>query len=520
MDRPSDRLFPLLLALPLLLLELASLTAYGYFRDELYYLASTEHLAFGYVDHPPLAIWILAAIRAGLGDSLVALRIVPALLGAATIVLVAHLARRMGGGRVAQTVAALGFSFTAAASIFHFYSMNAWDVFLWVLAFHCLLTALERSGDPAAASGSSPEPLRSWLLLGAVLGLGLLNKISVLWLGVGILAALLLTRHRRVLKSPGPWLAGVLALLLFSPYLIWQTAHGWPTIEFVQNATRLKMVRVGVLDFFANQVFTLNPVLAPFWLLGLGALLFLPGVRRFRLFAWIYLTVAAILIAGGGSRPVYLLPAYPPLLAAAGLAIERLTERPGGVVGRWAPRAAIAYLVAAAALAPIAVPLLPPEQFVAFARTLGMMPPAQERMELAELPQFYADHFGWPEMVAEVERVYRELPPEDRARVKVFGQNYGEAGAIDVLGRRRALPGAISGHNSYWLWGPGEWDGEVLIILGGDLEGNREFFEEVVRAGTVRSRWAIPYENDLPVWVGRRLKMPVEEAWERVRRFI
>ncbi len=501
---PGGHLYPLLLALPLLALELSTLGGYGYFRDELYYLASTEHLDWGYVDHPPLSIAILAAIRALLGDSLAALRIVPALLGAATIVMVARLAGRMGGGRTAQAVAALAFSFCATASIFHIYSMNAWDIFFWVVAYHLLLTALDR--------GSS----RSWLALGAVLGLGLLNKISVLWLGAGIFVGLLATPHRRALRSRGPYLAGAVAFAIFSPHIVWQIVNGWPTLEFIRNA-REKLVEVDLGGFVGNQLFIMNPTLSPLWVAGLLALLLLPSLRRWRLFAWVYLTVAAILVAGGGSRPVYLLPAYPPLLIAAGLAIERLAERRRW---RWAAPAAVAWcLVLGLPLAPMAVPLLPPERFVAFARGVGIMPPAQERMELAELPQFFADHFGWPELVDTVAEVYDRLAPAERARARVIAQNYGEAGAIDVLGRQRGLPAAICGHNSYWLWGPGDWDGGVALVLGGSRADHLELFEEVERAATVTSDWAIPYENDLPVWVARRFRLPLDEAWPLARRY-
>ncbi len=506
--QPSGRprwLFPLLLTVPMLVLELLTLGGYGYFRDELYYLASTEHLAWGYVDHPPLSIALLAAVRGLAGDSLPAIRLVPALLGAATILLVALLARRLGGGRAAQAVAALAFSFCATASMFHFYSMNAWDIFFWVAAYHLLLDALEGGGS------------RRWLLLGALLGLGLLNKISVLWLGAGILVGLLATPHRRVLASRGPYLGAALALALFTPHLVWQQLHGWPTLEFMRNATG-KLVAVDLAGYLGNQLFVLNPAQAPFWIAGLAALFFLPALGRWRLFGWSYLTVFAILFLGGGSRPVYLLPAYPPLLAAAGILVERLARRRR--LG-WLAPAAVAYLlVFGAVLAPIAVPLLPPAEFVDYARRLGMMPPPQENLELAELPQFFADHFGWPEIAATVAGVYRDLPPADRARARVIAGNYGEAGAIDVLGRRLGLPPALSGHNSYWLWGPRGWDGEVAILLGRRREDYLQFFDEVELAATVASDWALPHEARLPVFVGRRLRLPLDEAWQRIKMFV
>lgn len=512
----SDRFFPLLLALPLLGLELATLGEYGYFRDELYYLASTVHLDWGYVDHPPFSIAVLAVIRALFGESLPALRIVPALLGAATVVLVAHLARRLGGGRAAQAIAALTFSFSAVASMFHFYSMNAWDIFFWVVSYHLLISALEAEEAAGAGEGGGGAR-RRWLALGVVLGLGLLNKISVLWLGAGLFVGLLATRRRAVLARGGPYLAAAVAFACFLPHLAWQVAHGWPTLEFMRNATG-KLVAVDLGGFLGNQLFVLNPAQAPFWIAGLAALFLLPALRPWRLFGWSWLTVFLILFLGGGSRPVYLLPAYPPLLAGAGILVERLARRRPW---RWLAPAAVVYLLlGGVVLAPIAVPLLPPATFVSYATTLGMMHPPQEKLELAELPQFFADQFGWQEIAATAAEVYHALPPAERQGARVFGGNYGEAGAIDVLGRRLGLPPAMSGHNSYWLWGPGEWDGEVLIILGGDREDYLGLFEQVERVATVQSDWALPHEARLPVYVARRLRLPVAEAWQRVKMFV
>ena len=164
-------------------------------------------------------------------------------------------------------------------------------------------------------------------------------------------------------------------------------------------------------------------------------------------------------------------------------------------------------------LMPIAVPVLPPETFISYTRTLGLSPPAEERHEQGALPQQYADQFGWREMAEAVSRAWARLTPAERERALIFGQNYGEAGAIDLFGRRLGLPGAISPHNSYWYWLPEDADPEILIIIGSSLEENLEFFEEVVQVETVRSRYAMPYENNLPVFIARRPKLPLAEAW-------
>ncbi|MBP7146840.1 MAG: glycosyltransferase family 39 protein [Acidobacteria bacterium] len=488
-------------------LHLSVLTRYGYFRDELYYVASTRHLAWGYVDHPPLSIALLAAWTAVFGDSIAAIRVVPVVAGAAVALLAALLARALGGGRLAQALAALC---VVAAPEFlgsqHVYSMNALDQLAWT-ATALLLVRLVAAPRPGL-----------WLLLGAVLGLGLQNKISVLWLGAGIAAALLLTPMRAALRTRWPWLAAALALLAFAPYVAWQVAHGFPTLEFMRNATRLKMVAGAPLQFLGIQILTMNPATLPVWLGGLAWLLLDREGRRWRALAIVFLAVVAILLGAGTSKPSYLAPAFPMLFAAGAVAWERWAAHG---VRRWA-RVALVALVAFSglALAPLAIPLLSPDGYVAYTRALGLRPPDVERHERIELPQHFADMHGWDEMAEKVARAWNGLAPAERARCVIYGQNYGEAGAIDVLGRRRGLPGAVSGHNSYWFWGPGNPAADIVIIIGGEMEDHAGEFADLRQVETIECRRCMAYERGLGVFVGRGLKRPLGEIWPELREFI
>jgi 4-amino-4-deoxy-L-arabinose transferase-like glycosyltransferase len=516
------------LAAAMLALQLAVIGEYGWFRDELYYLASTDHLGWGYVDHPPLSIALLAVVRALFGDSLVAVRIVPALAGAATVLVTGAIARRLGGGRFAQGLAAL----CAVASplflaLFHYYSMNALDLLIWSAAAWLLLRALEGDAGGAPTAGGSAGTGR-WVALGAVLGLGLLNKISVLWLGAGVAVGLLVTPYRRLLRRPGPYLAAAIAGLIFLPHVVWQVRHGWPTLEFMHNATTLKMSEDSPLGFLVDSVLSMNPFAAPVWLAGLTFGLFARGRGgagsaagapdlRGRVLAVIYLTVLALLLAAGRGRASYLAPAYPMLLALGGVSVERFSAAAGR---RWL-RLAVAAVVALGGLLllPFGVPVLPVETFVRYQAALGVEPGTDERKETGALPQQYADMHGWEQMVDLVAEACGRLSPDEKRRARVFGQNYGEAGAVDVLGRPLGLPPAISGHNSYWLWGPdaGEWD--VLIIIGGDPEDNARYFEDVEIVGRTESRWSMPYERGLAVTIARRPTVSIEEAWPRLKHY-
>ncbi len=495
----------LLLAFVKLLIHIPAITRYGYFRDELYYLASTEHLAFGYVDHPPLSIVILAANRWLLGDSLPALRWLPAVSGAVMVFVTGLIARELGGGRRSQALAALA---VIVAPIYlgvdHFYSMNAFDLLIWTVAAWLLIRCL--------ATGST----RLWLLLGVTLGLGLLNKISVLWLGFGFGAGLLLAPCRRVVLTRGPWIAAGVAAVIFLPHIVWQIGNDWPTLEFMRNATEQKMTRIDLLEFAKNQVLAMNPVNAPIWLAGLAWLLFSRQGLPWRVLGWTYLSVLSILVVSGSSRANYLAPAYTTLLAAGALAVERLAGKNRLIV----VATGLVLMGGGAALAPFALPVLPPQQFIGYMRTLGVRPPAEERSSQGELPQHYADMFGWDEMAEKVAAAYDSLEPEEQAHCIIFGQNYGEAGAIDVLGRRRGLPRASSGHNSYWLWGPSDPAAQVAIIIGGELEDNQAVFESLERVDTIRCELCMPYERELPVYIGRKPKVPPNALWPQLKRFI
>jgi hypothetical protein len=390
-------------------------------------------------------------------------------------------------------------------SLDHFYSMNAFDLFFWALTAY-LLVRIVAGGGP-----------RLWLILGVVLGLGLLNKISVLWLGAGVAVGLLLSPERRALRTPWPWAAAGIAAALFTPHLLWQIRQGWPTIEFIRNATGDKMVHVAPLDFLAGQVDMMLPFTLPLWLGGLAFLFLHPAGRKYRLLGWIYLTAFLILMLSGSSRAGYLAPAYTWLFAAGGVGAERLLARP-----RLAsiPDVAVALLlVGGAIVAPLAMPILPVETYIRYARALGEEPSTEERKELGELGQFYADMHGWPEIVATLAGVHGRLPPEEQAGVRVFAPDYGVAGAVDLLGRKQGLPAAISGHNTYWLWGPRGWDGRVLIYVGGSEEGLRARFETVERAATIECGRCMPYENHRPVWICRGLRGPVGEAWSRAKHY-
>lgn len=480
--------------------------SYGYFRDELYYLACADHLDAGYVDHPPFSIFVLSASRLAFGESLFALRLVPALLGAVVVVLAGHLARVLGGGRTAQLLAAIATALSPILLAFGtIYSMNMLDVFFWTLAAFTSLV-LVRTENP-----------RYWLLLGFVVGLGALNKTSMFWFAAGLGAGFILSPHRTWFRTPWPYLAAGIALFCFLPYVIWNMVQGFPHLEFIRNATGGKYSGLSALTFLRDQFFIHNPVAVPLWASGLFALLFVRAGSSYRYLGIAFLVVAVILLLNGHSKGEYLAAASPVLFAAGGVWIEQWTGRPPL---RWLRMAYGGLLVATGlALAPTVLPILPVEQYIAYAESIGLKPNTAERQRLGALPQFYADMFGWPEKAAAVAEVYNRLSPEEKVRCAILADNYGRCGAIDLFGKHYGLPKSVGGHNSYWLWGPKDYTGDIVIILGGGLREKQGIFDAVQVAGTISCPYCMPYEDSLSIYVCRGLRGSLAERWKDVKSY-
>jgi hypothetical protein len=455
----------LYLATAKLLFHLLTAGRYGIFRDELYYLACAEHLDFGYVDQPPFVALVAWLARHTFGESLLGLRLIPALAGAVTVWLAGKLARDLGGGRFAQVLAGLSvIAIPAYLIVHHWLTMNAWEPLLWLACAWCVVRAITRE-DP-----------RYWIWFGLLAGLGVENKYTTAFFLVAIALALLATQSRRFIFTRQLWIGASVAFALFLPNLIWLVLHDFPFLELMHNirGTNRDVVR-GPVAFVLDQIGMLNPLLAPLWLGGLAWLLISRAGTKFRLLGIAYLAMLILFIALRGKN-YYLASFYPILLAAGAVGFEQITA----AHARWARPVYIGVIVlSTAALAPIVAPILSPESAIAYQKKLGIEPQKAENQNTGPLPQYFADEFGWEEMTREVARIYHSLPADERARTVIFANGYGQAGAIDFFGPRYGLPKAISNHQSYWLWGPRNYSGETAIVLGSSGRGDREHFRSV-----------------------------------------
>jgi hypothetical protein len=474
--------------------------AYGIFRDELYYIACSNHLALGYVDQPPLSIFLLYITRILFGDFLFALRLFPAFAAGLIVFITGQMVKKQGGGKTALVISLIAMSI-APFILFEcaVFSMNCFDGVFWVLAAY-LLILISKDSKP-----------RLWLLLGLVIGFGLLNKISMAWFVIGLVAALFLTRQRKHLATKWPYLAGIIAFIIFSPYIIWNAMNQFPHLEFMRNATTLKYNTLGMMDFILGQLIVANPLTLPLWLAGLYYYFFNREGKTFRSLGIIFIMTFLILLINGHSKPDYLAWAYPMLFAGGAIQIEQISQKK---ILAWVKYALPAGIVICGLIfAPMIIPLLPVKTYIKYTRFLGISAVSVEGKKLSQLHQFYADMFGWENMTAAVAKAYNMLSPAEQAKCAIIGNNYGEAGAIDFYGKKYQLPKAICGHNSYWLWGPRGATGEVVIRLGGTIEAMKESYKDVIQVGVFKDEYCMPYENDQPIFICKGRYRPLKDDW-------
>jgi Dolichyl-phosphate-mannose-protein mannosyltransferase len=511
MARESTRASTVLLlslALAKLLIQFAGINHYGFFRDELYYMACGEHLAWGYIDQPPLIALIAWFARHTFGESLFAVRLLPLLAGAAVVFFTGWIAREFGGGLFAQFLAALAMLFAPAYLAFDsFLSMNAFEPLFWVL---CAWIAIR------IVKGASPK---WWLAFGATAGLGLENKHTMLVFGFALVAGLLVSGKGHLFRSKWVWIGGAIAFAMFLPNLLWEARNGWPQILVVRNAQEFKNVEIRPLRFFADQILFLQPIELPVWLAGLVWFFAAPEGKRFRFLGWAYVIVMIIFIVLHG-KSYYALPIYPVLMASGGVALEQLFF--GVQRRRWLAWAYCALIVIAGLITlPFGVPLLPVDTFIRYSEILPYARGVKtERDATVALPQLYGDMFGWDNMAASVARVYHGLPPQEQSGCAILAGNYGEAGAIDYYGPALELPKAISGHNNYFLWGPRNYSGECVIVFGENADRYARLFEEARLVATITDEHAMPSEQGVHIYVCRKPSAPLAILWPNFKMII
>ncbi len=487
-----------------LLLHLLLSGRYGYFRDELYYLDGGRHLSWGYVDYPPL-IALMARIALLLGGSLHLLRTFPAIAGALLVGLTMLMTWRLGGDRFAQGLAGLSILcvpiYLAGDSLF---TVNSFERLFWMGCIYALIRIIQ-TGDS-----------RLWIWFGVIAGVGLMNKHSTAFFGLAVVIGLLLTEQRKEFTKPWIWIGAAITLLIFAPNLIWQVAHHFATLEDLHNVrVAHKNVELPPLAFIKQQILVMGPGLLVFWLAGLWHFMFGRG-KIYRILAWIFLAFFLMMMVLHG-KDYYVVPIYPMLFAGGAVAWEAAFGRWRVTQGKLWPKALVlaATALGGAVIAPLMLPILSPEQYIAYAAKLGFKPARQEVNHQSLLPQYFADQFGWPELVAQVAELYNSLPPNQRAVTGILAGNYGEAGAINLFGPKYGLPRAYSRHQTYWYWGPPSENYTNLIFLQfslEDVQDNCTSWQAVAHY----NRYGMAEENT-PIYLCRGVEFDLRKVWSHYK---
>jgi len=474
------------------LLHLGFAGRYGFFRDELYFIACGARPAWGNVDQPPLQPALAYAWDALVGGSLLGFRSVPALCAGLLAFLTGRLTRALGGGTAAALLAALGVTIAPVLMVStHLFTVNTLEPVLWTLLVLWLVQVFQRPSLPR------------WLGIGALIGVGSLNKYSMAFWALALLVGVVLSGRRRVLASPGLAAALLLAGALPLPSILWQAQHGWPFLELVGRGAAGKNAPFEAAGFLKEVVLQMHPFTLPLWLAGWVRLW-----RRERALASAFAAFFGFMFVAH-AKPYYVAPAFPMLIAAGAVSVA------GWLTSAWRRASGFGLLLAGGALtAPLVVPILPVDTLLRYQRALGIKPTPLEQKEYDELPQHLADQFGWPEIGQAVRDAWEELAPSERARAAVFSFNYGDAAAI---ARYAGVP-SISGHNQYGEWGAGPADGSLLLVFGGRRAWLEPHFSSIERVGTGPSLpYMMPYERGQPIWRVRDPKAPLSELWARLR---
>jgi hypothetical protein len=486
---------------------------YGYFRDELYYLMCGRHLAWGYVDHGPIVALQARFAELVFGHSLVGIRMLSALAGATRVLLTGLLAWSLGGRRPAQGLAMTGILLAPQyLGLDSYLCMNSFESAFWmgcILAFILILR------------GRNEE--WCWIWFGICGGIGLLNKPSMTFFLVALLIGILLTPQRRLLLSRWTAIGVALVILIALPNLIWQIHNHWPTLEFLHNGqVENKNIKLAPLPFLGKQILNLQPIAIFLWIPGLVWLLRNPLAKQWRFLGYTYLLFLVLMMALH-AKDYYVVPIYPILFAAGGIAWEqRLSNRKlvRANSGYGFPIYQTTLILAGLISLPMAIPVMRPSTWLAYTKTLHLYDATgnTENESSGILPQFYADRFGWQEEVNEVTRIYQSLSPEDQKKVGILCSNYGEASSINIL--VHGLPTAISGHNSYWMWGPHNATGEIMIVVNGaSLEEMRKYYDFVEIAGRMDNPLSMPYERR-NIYLARGRHNNVTLDWKDFKHYI
>lgn len=495
--RPMKKFLPLILILSLIkaLIQWFGNRNYGFHRDELLHLSVSEHLDWGFMEFPPL-IGVLGKLSYFLFDySLLGVRLFPTLAGVGVLILCCLIAKELGGRSKAVLLA--GICILAFLPFYRNHTLFqpvAFDQFFWTLGFYYFIRYI------------NSEDKKHLLLLGITLGLGLLTKYTILVWAFGLFIGVFFYKRGRLFKNKWLYISALIALLIFLPNLFWQIQHDFPLLKHLQALNSNQLEEINPMEFGLEQLnFPFTLIISLFGVVAFFTDKYLKKYRAIGIAAVVIFCTMWLL----NSKAYYVFALYPVVFAGGAVKIASLLIK----------RPVVVYIIATVALVPSiyfipeATPILPIEDYVKYARL-------DENNGRIELKGDYADMFGWEEQVQLVDSVYKSLGPKERNNCVLWAENYGEAGALKILGKKYNLPNPISRHGSFWTWGYGNKNADVWISLGNEKPSVEYVFEDVELVKTITHKYAIGEENGIPLYVCRKPKIDIEKWWKDYEEYI
>jgi Dolichyl-phosphate-mannose-protein mannosyltransferase len=450
-------------------LHLLVSTRYGFHRDELALIEDARHLAWGYVAYPPLTPFLARLSLTFFSTSIIGLRLFSSVLQAIAVFLTAKMTQHLGGNREAQILAALA-AVPFCLGLGALMQYTSFDYFFWVLASYFLVRLLA-SNDP-----------RWFLPVGAAIGLGMMTKYTMLFFSCGILAGILFTDARRLLRTKWLWLGLAISLLIFLPNFLWQARHHFIALDFL-HFLHQRDVATGLTSSFLPDQFMQTLLACPLWLAGLYFYFFTEKGRPFRALGWVYLVPLILFVIARG-RGYYLAPAYPMLYAAGAVFFADTFPAWRTNFLRFArPALWTALLISILGAIVVGLPIAP----------IG----SRWYYTAVQIDSSFPDEIGWLDFVSNLAKVRDSLPPEKQSRLGLLVENYGEAGAINLYGERFGLPRAISGVNSSWERGYGAPPPETVIVVGFTQDFVNSNFDSCHLAAHTWNSFNIPNEETI-----------------------
>jgi hypothetical protein len=471
---------------------------YGIHRDEYFYIAIADQFNFQNLDMLPLTPLFLKLFTGIFGYSIKALHFTSGLLGATTLVITCLIAKELGGKRYAVLLTGIFFLFSGFIIFGAIFTYDSLDFLIWVSAIY-ILVRLFKEDNP-----------RLWILLGFVLGLGLLNKMTILFFGLAIFVCLWLVPQKELFKRKWIWLAGILALLYALPFIYWQSLHNWYFLNFASTYSGGISARISFPEFVWSQIFPNNIFAVPVWFLGLSLLLFSRDWKKYRLFGFIYIFLFFLFFLVG-AKFYFLTPIYAILLAVGSIKTEQWVLNKKLNKTRFI--IPVSYVLLSIPFLPIAIPVLPVEQLVDYVGEMGVdVGVRTENHQLNNLPQHIADRFGWEEMVKQVADIY--LSENNNKNIGIFTKNWGQACAIHYYKNQFNLPEPITEHGWYYFETLRTHEfKERYISVEFSKDELQQVFKTVEEKGIFTHPYCMPYENNKSFYLCSNPKYNLKDYW-------